>query len=305
MNRLLLSVLLAIYAFNVRAVEITAMGAGVVGKADGSAVRVDANDVGTNTTLPVMYLRRASSGVPATGIGAILGFQVETAADNYEIGATIEAVTTDVTATSEDFSLVAKTMVAGSTTLVTGYTVTGARFQLPAGTIAAPSLTWSQASNGFYDAGGLVGYAQAGSARMHLDHRLSLQNIGEVTWASTSTPSNRDTGLARNAAGVLKATNGSTGIRGLLGGGTAVASAAALPLPTGRVFHVTGTTTITSISSTNLESGVCYTAIFDDALTLTDGGNIVAAGNFVTTANDTWSACFDGTNHFETSRSIN
>ncbi len=41
-------------------------------------------------------------------------FSTETAAGNTEIGATIEAITTDVTATSEDFDLSFKTMAAGA-----------------------------------------------------------------------------------------------------------------------------------------------------------------------------------------------
>lgn len=117
-----------------------------------------------------------------------------------------------------------------------------------------------------------------------------------------------DTGIARLSAGVVRGTDGNIDtptVRWLQGGGAAVASAAALPVPTGRVFHVTGTTNITSITSTNFQSGVCVTLIFDDALTFTDGNNLKLAGNFVTTADDTWSGCFDGTNWHESSRSVN
>lgn len=125
-------------------------------------------------------------------------------------------------------------------------------------------------------------------------------------WAGTTTVSDaKDTGLARQAAGVIRCTDGSTAIRCLQGGGTAVASAAAMPLPTGRVFHVTGTTNITSITSTAFAAGVCITLIFDDVLTFTDGNNLKLAGNFATTADDTISLCYDGTNWFETARSIN
>lgn len=114
-----------------------------------------------------------------------------------------------------------------------------------------------------------------------------------------------DTGLGRHSAAVMKATNGSSAIHGFLGGGVAVASATALPLPTGRVFHVTGTTNITSITATNLASGVIITLIFDDVLTFTDGNNLKLAGNFVTTADDTITLAFDGTNFYEIARSIN
>jgi hypothetical protein len=97
-----------------------------------------------------------------------------------------------------------------------------------------------------------------------------------------------DSGLTRYAAGVLRVSDGfSTGVRTLMGGGTAVASAATLPLPTGSVFHVTGTATVTSITSTNFQSGVCVTLIFDSTATITDAGTIKLAGastNFVATS---------------------
>ena len=104
----------------------------------------------------------------------------------------------------------------------------------------------------------------------------------------------------------LQWNNGTIGnIKGYIGGGAAVASAAALPLPTGRVFHVTGTTTITSITSTNFQNGVVITLIFDGVLTVTDGSNLKLAGNFVTAADATLGLVFDGTNWYETSRSTN
>jgi hypothetical protein len=65
-------------------------------------------------TYPVI-IRHTTSGTPANGIGVGLDFAVETTNNNNEIGARIEAVTTDVTATSEDFNLVFKTMVNGAT----------------------------------------------------------------------------------------------------------------------------------------------------------------------------------------------
>lgn len=87
--------------------------------------------------------------------------------------------------------------------------------------------------------------------------------------------------------------------------GAAVASATALPVPTGRVFHVTGTTTVTSVLATGIAAGTVVTIIFDGILTFTDGSNLVLAGDFVTTANDTITIAFDGTSWYETSRSVN
>ncbi len=82
--------------------------------ADTGVMTVVATDAGTNTVLDAMQVQRQSSGTPAVGIGVGVEFAVETAAGNTEIGAIIEAVTTDVTAASEDFDLVFKTMAAGA-----------------------------------------------------------------------------------------------------------------------------------------------------------------------------------------------
>ncbi|MEW6212886.1 MAG: hypothetical protein AB1631_31470 [Acidobacteriota bacterium] len=95
----------------------------------------------------------------------------------------------------------------------------------------------------------------------------------------------------------------STGVANFYSG-AAVASASSIT-PTGNVFHVTGTTTITSITSTGITAGTTITMIFDGALTFTDGGNLRLNGNFVTTADDTITLVYDGSNWFEVARSVN
>ena len=86
--------------------------------------------------------------------------------------------------------------------------------------------------------------------------------------------------------------------------GDPVASAASI-VPSGNLFHVTGTTDITSITSTDVTAGTRITIIFDDALTFTDGNNLKLAGNFTTSADDTITLVYDGTSWFEVSRSAN
>ena len=71
-------------------------------------------DSGTNTVLTPVTVQRTSSGSPAAGIGAGLAYVVETAAGNNETGATIDAVTTDVSSTSEDFDLTFNLMAVGA-----------------------------------------------------------------------------------------------------------------------------------------------------------------------------------------------
>lgn len=183
----------------------------------------------------------------------------------------------------------------GGTTLfainATGTKLTGAQdFGLQSGAGAGGNPQWVLQST--YENGSFVGGTE--------------QRLG---WNSTVNGGNgggTDTAIGRKSAGVMQLDGGYGGtIRGLMGGGTSVASASALPLPTGRVFHVTGTTTITSITSTNFGNGVVITLIFDGSLTVTDGSNLKLAGDFTATADDTLTLAYDGTNWFEVSRSIN
>ena len=87
--------------------------------------------------------------------------------------------------------------------------------------------------------------------------------------------------------------------------GGSVASAAALNLPAGRVFHITGTTNVTSITGTAIKPGWVIVLIFDGILTFTDGNNLKLAGNFVTAADSTITLAYDGTNFYECARSVN
>lgn len=161
----------------------------------------------------------------------------------------------------------------------------------------------------FDSTNGGVGFYIGGARYAFIDGSLRVRQSGRIGWSSSDADASAnapDTGFGRHSAGVIRATDSAgTGIKALIGGGASVASAAALPLPTGRVFHVTGTTTITSITSTNFQNGAVITLIFDGILTFTDGGNLKLAGNFVTTADDTITLVYDGTNWYEVCRSVN
>lgn len=86
--------------------------------------------------------------------------------------------------------------------------------------------------------------------------------------------------------------------------GAPVASAAAI-VPTGNLFHVTGTTTITSVTATGIEGGTEITIIFDGILTFTNGSNLKLSANFVTSALDTITLIWDGSFWHEKCRSAN
>ena len=85
---------------------LTAAGTGrVIASKDSAA---------TATVTQVARFTSTSTGTPANNIGVGLEFEVETAAANNEIGATIEAVAVDTTAASEDFALTTNLMIGGA-----------------------------------------------------------------------------------------------------------------------------------------------------------------------------------------------
>jgi len=71
----------------------------------------------------------------------------------------------------------------------------------------------------------------------------------------------------------------------------------------GWLYDITGTTGIDSIKSQTV--GKIVFLQFDSTPTVTDGGNLKLAGNFVATAGDILSLICDGTDWFEISRSAN
>lgn len=99
---------------NLLFVDASADAVGIGTNAPAVLAHVQSTTATTNAVTQVLRLDSQSSGTPANGIGVGIEFAIETAAGNTEIGATIEAITTDVTATSEDFDLSFKTMAAGA-----------------------------------------------------------------------------------------------------------------------------------------------------------------------------------------------
>ena len=100
----------------------TAIG-GVFGLNNGSdplplptrTLDVGKEDSSTNTVLNILGLTRQSSNNPAVGIGVGMDFVVETSDGNNEIGATIEAITTNVGSTTEAFDFTFNLMAGGAT----------------------------------------------------------------------------------------------------------------------------------------------------------------------------------------------
>lgn len=84
------------------------------------------------------------------------------------------------------------------------------------------------------------------------------------------------------------------------------ASAATITVDSGNSVVITGTVTITALNTCNAANAGRFVLLtFADALTVTDGSNLLLAGNFSTTANDTLFLWCDATNWREISRSVN
>lgn len=88
---------------------------GIGNNAPAVKLHTQSTTAATNTVTNVLRVDSQSSGTPANGIGVGIEMAAETAAGNTEIGVVLEAVTNDVTSTSEDFDFVVKTMSAGAT----------------------------------------------------------------------------------------------------------------------------------------------------------------------------------------------
>jgi hypothetical protein len=130
-------------------------------------------------------------------------------------------------------------------------------------------------------------------------------NLSVIMYPGSNAGTNADTATVGSL--IMNNNNGTSGNFTVFSGpGVAVASATSPTLDHGNIFHITGTTTITSLNPCDSNNtGREVTLIFDGALTFSDGNNLILAGNFVTTANDTIKLVCDGSNWYEIARSLN
>lgn len=77
-------------------------------------VQIQSTTALTNTVSPELSLLHETSGSPANGIGTGISFVQETSAGNNETGMSVDAVVSDVTGGSEDFSFSVQLMAAGA-----------------------------------------------------------------------------------------------------------------------------------------------------------------------------------------------
>jgi hypothetical protein len=137
-------------------------------------------------------------------------------------------------------------------------------------------------SDGNVDSG-LSGISQA---KKQIGGQSDWQFGWEATTTGNVTLDTFDTGLARSAAGILKVTNGSTGLGSLIAAYRSTAlggnvNSATTITPTGSVFHVTGVTAIATINLPFVGFVGAITIIPDGIFTTTTAGNIALVSTTV------------------------
>jgi hypothetical protein len=213
------------------------------------------------------------------GVSDLTDFTGKSGTGTTAIGATITSPTSNQCLLFDGTKWINSSSCSGDMILSSIQTVTGAKTfnagKLIVGTNSgAPTVV----ANSFY--------------RDSSDSKLYIGNAAGSSW---------DEIFEAGISGPISPANGGNG---LVGNGSNVSSASTISI-SGKIFHVTGTTNITSISTSGILSGTEITIIFDGVLTFTDGSNLKLNGNFVTSADDTITLVFDGTNFYETSRSSN
>ena len=239
----------------------------------------------TNTVEPLLALNRQSSGTPANGIGGSLVFDVKTAAGNTERGATIEAVTTDVTETSEDFDLVFKTMAAGGAAAERARIKSTGTMLLGYGNSTDLALALVD-SRGFYAAnGGIVFKNSVGNLWMAPSSAgtgVQITSDGQFSFVNStaSAAGAPSSGFAYQASGVIRVTDGNTGIGSILSKALVEANTAGSGAPNVLVGIESGTI-LTNEDATAQNYHTLPTAVaglvFEFVVQDADGIRVVAA----------------------------
>jgi hypothetical protein len=172
---------------------------------------VELDDANNNTVSYTNRNTHTTSGTPGVGIGVGIEFEIETGTGNNEIGATIEAVTTDVTSTSEDVDLLFKVMQGGSSksavrvradtsadnvslVIGEGFSSINTRTIIAGGTTADHSI-------------GLLGKGAGGVALSGGNGNHSLSVVSSISMATTASVSIASTGSATSISISASSTN--------------------------------------------------------------------------------------------------
>jgi hypothetical protein len=121
---------------------LTLVNAGSLDNTTNGTVKIDEPSTATNTVVDILTIGHSTSGTAANGIGTGVAFQTEDNGGAVQTGMTLDAVTTDATAASEDYDFVVS--------LMDGGTAAAERFRIDSGGIITQSAE-SAATNAVVD----------------------------------------------------------------------------------------------------------------------------------------------------------
>lgn len=200
----------------------------------------------------VVSIAHLTTGTPTTGIGAALSLSAETGIGNIEKGLILEAVTTDITAGSEDFDFVVKLMAAGAAASEV-LRVTSAGVATAGGTTLAKTsspLSQFAATTSAQLAGVLSDETGSGAAVFATSPTLVTPALGTPSSGTLTNTSGLPAAGVVGTAAILGA-NTFTSLQTFKAGAD-IASATAIDLTaaTGNTVVITGTATTTSLTMT-------------------------------------------------------
>lgn len=166
------------------------------------------------TTAGISYpvkIQHTTSGTSAIGIGAGLQFITETSASNNETGMHLEAVTTDVTATSEDFDFVLKLMQNGAAA-AERFRISSAGDGTLVGDLAVNGgdITTTQTTGTVFNATATTVSVGGAATTLNLAHNTALAQTVNLGTGSTGA-STYNLGTGATAAATTKTVNVGTG----------------------------------------------------------------------------------------------
>jgi hypothetical protein len=204
--------------------DLAVNGNTTLGDASGDTVTINAGTltapntitfaVDDATTAGISYpvkIQHTTSGTPAVGIGSGLQFITETSASNNETGMQIEAVTTDVTATSEDFDFVLKLMQNGAAA-AERFRVSSAGDVTLVGDLAVNGgdITTTQTTGTVFNATATTVSVGGAATTLNLAHNTAAAQTVNLGTGSTGA-STYNLGTGATASGTTKTVNVGTG----------------------------------------------------------------------------------------------
>lgn len=130
------------------------------------------NDAVNNSVVYPGTIVHTTTGTPGAGIGAGLQFQVETSNNNNEYGMTLETLTTDVTAGSEDFDFIVKLMQNGAAAGERLRLNSAGQLTVSAGMVAnsfTPNASTVPTNGMYLPSTNNIGFATASTLRLRID----------------------------------------------------------------------------------------------------------------------------------------